>query len=244
MKLKTRLLLATSLTVLVVLGASELLNYFNVASFVNGHETAMAQVGHHSSLVAELARGKHDLFRRLIWLHAVHACLTVLGLIGVLHILWWRLFLRPLDCLLTHVHAMGLGTWTDPIPLERSDEIGDVIKAFNALGDQLAASVQQIAGTSRLSAIALLGGRVVRKTTLVRDHVGALELILATARNEGCAIPEAVIPNLAAISSELERIRDEFEALFAHEFQSFGLQIVTGVPRDRGSANSAMRPKR
>ncbi len=224
MKLKTRLLLATTLTVLVILGASESLNYFNLAAFVNGHEAAMARVGDHASMMASLERAKYHLFRRLIWLHVTHACLTILGLVIVLHVLWWRLFLRPLECLLKHIHSMGLGSWIDPIPVDRSDEIGDLIRAFNALGDQLTASVQQVAVTSRLSALALLGGRVVRKATLVRDHVRSIELMLDAARQEGGTIPESVGFNLMRVGADLERITDEFEMMFAHEFDSHSVR--------------------
>ena len=127
MKLKTRLLLATTLTVLVILGAAEWLNYVSMAGFLNGHEAEMERVRDHTSLVAGLERSKHNLLRSLLLLHLAHACLTVLGLIGVLHLLWWRLFLRPLEQLLQHIHAMGLGTWTDPIVVQRHDEIGDLI---------------------------------------------------------------------------------------------------------------------
>lgn len=223
MKLKTRLLLATTLTVLIILGASEWLNYFNLAAFVNDHEAAMARVEDHASMMAALERAKHHLFKKLIWLHVLHACLTVLGLVVVLHILWWRLVLRPLEGLLRHIHSMGLGAWTDPIPVERSDEIGDLIRAFNALGDQLAASVQQVAVTARLSALALLGGRVVRKASLVRDHVRSIELTLTTARQEGGAIPESVIFNLLCVGADLERITGEFEMVFAREFDSHSI---------------------
>ena len=225
MKLKTRLLLATTITVLVILGASEWLNYFSMAAFVDGHETAMAKVGDHASLMASLERDKHELLGKLILLHAGHACMTVLALIAVLHVLWWRLFLRPLERLLRHIHTMGLGIWTNPIRIERSDEIGDLIKAFNALGDQLAASVQQVSLTSRLSAMALLGGRIVRKASLARDHIRGVELMLTAARREGVPIPEPVISNLAAIGGDLEKIADEFEADFAHEFRVHSVSI-------------------
>lgn len=220
MKLKTRLLFATTFTVLVILGASEWLNYVSVVSFLNGHEVAMERVRDQTSLVTGLERSKHDLVRKLVLLHLAHACLTVLGLIGILHILWWRMFLRPLERLLQHVHAMGLGTWTDPIRVERPDEIGDLITAFNALGDQIAASVQQVSATSRLSAMALLGNRIVRKTAVVRDHVRAIQLMLEAARQEGGTIPEPAMANLTTIAGDLDEIASQFEAEFAHEFES------------------------
>lgn len=225
MTLKTRLLLATTLTVLVILGASEWLNYRSTAGFLNGHEAAMERVREHTSLVASLERSKHDLFKRLVLLHVVHACLTVLGLIGVLNILWWRLFLRPIKQLLRHIHAMGLGTWTDPIHISRSDEIGDLIKAFNALGDQLAASVQQVSSTSRLSAIALLGGRIVRRAVVVRDHVRATQQAVEAARRQGGPVPETAPANLAGIAEDLDHIVSQFEAEFAHEFERHSVPL-------------------
>lgn len=225
MKLKTRLLLATTLTVLVILAASEWLNYVSTTGFLNGHEADMVRVRDHTSLVTGLDRSKHDLFKRLVLLHLAHACLTVLGLIGVLHILWWRVFLRPLEQLLRHIHAMGLGTWTDPICVERHDEIGDLIKAFNALGDQIAASVQQVSATSRLSAMALLGGRIVRKTVVARDHVRAIQQMLEGARRQGGTIPEQAIANLTTIAGDLDEIANQFEAEFAHEFESHSVSV-------------------
>lgn len=219
MTLKARLLLGTTVTTLAILGASECLSYFTTAAFVNGHETAMAQVGHHASLLADLERGKHDLLRNLVWLHLAHAALTVLGLIGVLQLLWWRLFLSPLDSILKHIRAMGLGTWTNPIPIERSDEVGDLIRAFNSLGDQLAAAVEQVAITSRLSAVALVGGRMARKAVSIRDRVRSVELLLAAVQREQ-DLPQTVILRLSEIGADLDGIRTEFEAAFAHEFET------------------------
>ena len=219
MTLKARLLLGTAVTTLAILGASECLSYFTTAAFVKGHETAMAQVGHHVSLLADLERGKHDLLRKLIWLHLAHAGLTVLGLIGILQILWWRLFLSPLDSILKHIRAMGLGTWTNPIPLERSDEVGDLIRAFNSLGDQLAAAVEQVAITSRLSAVALVGGRMARKATSIRDRVRSVEVLMAAVQRER-DVPEAVLLRLSEIGADLDAIRTDFEAAFAHEFET------------------------
>lgn len=123
MKLKTQLLLATSITVLVILGASEWLNYRHVATFVNGHEAVMKEGGDHGWMIAVLEQGRRTFFGDLLFLHLTHAFLTVLGLVAVLHVLWWRLFLRPLDRILEHIRTMALGAWTNPIPIERSDEL-------------------------------------------------------------------------------------------------------------------------
>jgi methyl-accepting chemotaxis protein len=237
MKLKTRLLLATALTALVILGAAEWLNYVSMAGFLNSHKADMELVRDHTSWVTDLERSKHDLFKSLVLLHVAHACLTVLGLICVLHILWWRLFLRPLEQILRHIHVMGLGTWTDPIRLERHDEIGDLIKAFNALGDQIAASVQQVSATSKLSAMALLGSRIVRKTVVVRDHVRAIQIMLEAARQEGGVIPEPAVANLTTIARDLDEIANQFEAEFAHEFESHSVGFGAALGGD--PANSA-----
>ncbi len=225
MKLKTRLMLVTAIIVLLILGAAEWFNYVSMAGFLNNHQAEMKRGRDNVSLVSDLERSKHDLLRKLVYLHVAHALLTVLGLIAVLHILWWRLFLRPLERLLQHIHAMGLGTWTEPIRVERHDELGNLIKAFNALGDQIAASVQQASVTSRLAAMALLGGRIVRRTIIVRDHIRAVQLFLEAARQEGSAIPDPVVANLTAIAGDLDEIANQFEADFTHEFESHSVSV-------------------
>ena len=79
--------------------------------------------------------------------------------------------------------------------------------------------------TSRLSAMALLGSRIVRKTVVVRDHVRAIQLMLEEARQEGGEILDPAIANVGTIAGDLDEIANQFEAEFAHEFKSHSVLV-------------------
>jgi hypothetical protein len=75
----------------------------------------------------------------------------------------------------------------------------------------------------------------VRKAALVHDHVRATELMLTAASQEGGAVPEPAILNLSTISSDLARITDEFEAMFAQEFEA------VSVPAPEATGNRVVQ---
>ena len=65
MKLKTRLLLATTITVLVILGASEWLNYFSMAAFVQAQRAYALAISLYDRLAAEWVSDLHNASWRL-----------------------------------------------------------------------------------------------------------------------------------------------------------------------------------
>lgn len=221
MKLKSKLLLATSATVLVVLAASEWVGYSHTAAVLRQHEARMQTEPDHAALVNTLRVAEHGLLTRLASLHVIHAVVTILAMTLVLNLLWYRLFIRRLDLLLRHINSMRLGTWTDPVPVERVDEIGQLCQAFNALGEQLTMTVQQFASASKLSAIALLGQRFVRKTVMIGDHLEAVTGMLEIAKDGHREIPEAALHNLRSMITRLQEIPGDFEAEFAKEFDHY-----------------------
>ncbi len=227
MKLKNRLLLATSLTVLIVLAASEWLSYRHTVAFLQEHEIHMRAQQDHTLLVDALHIGQRSLLATLVSLHVIHAVITVLALIVVLNFLWYRLVIRRLDLLLRHINSMSLGTWTDTIPVGRADEIGQVCQAFNALGGQLTMTVQQFATASKLSALALLGHSLVRKIVVIRDHLQAVTGMVGLAKGDGREVPESVLPNLECIIASLQEIPAEFEVEFTRQMNQHRAQGTT-----------------
>jgi methyl-accepting chemotaxis protein len=53
----------------------------------------------------------------------------------------------------------------------RNDEIGQLTSAFNGLGQQLTSTFRQINTSSRLSALALIGHRLVRQVNVARGEI-------------------------------------------------------------------------
>jgi HAMP domain-containing protein len=217
MKLKSRLLLASSLTVLLVLAVSEWLSYRHTATFFGEHEAQMRTESDHAALVSSLRIDRHNLLASLASLHVIHAAVTVIALALVLNFMWYRLFIRPLELLLRHINFMRLGTWSTIIPVVREDEIGQLTRAFNELGTQLTVTVEQFAVASKLSAMALLGQGLVKKMVLLKDHLEAVTGMLELARDEHHEVPEPALHNLKSMIRTLQEIPAEFEAEFARQ---------------------------
>jgi HAMP domain-containing protein len=239
MKLKTRLLLATTLTVLFVLAVSEWLSYQHTATFLREHESQMRTERDHAALVKTLRIEKQNLLTSLASLHVIHAAVTVLALAVVLNALWYRLFIRRLEVLLRHINAMRLGTWTETVPVEREDEIGRLTQAFNELGGQLTMTVQQFATASKLSGMALVGHSLVRKILLIKDHLEAVNGMLDLAKSDGREIPEPALHNLKSIIASLREIPAEFEAEFGRQLGLHSVPPGTG-PSLRQSAPASL----
>ena len=218
MTLKSKLLLATTVAVLVVLAISASLSYQHTAAFLRQHEFQMRTERDHAALLEMLRVEKRDLLTSLAFLHVIHAAATVLALGLVLNLLWYRLFIRRIEILLQHINSMRLGTWTAQVPIGQDDEIGQLSRAFNELGEQLTMTVQQFATTSKLSAMALVGQGVVRKALLIADHVEAVQTMVDQARSSNCETTEFVSCNLKEITASLREIPGEFEAAFARQF--------------------------
>jgi HAMP domain-containing protein len=157
MNLKTKLLLASSAIVLVVLTLSEWIGYRQTGPFLSGHEMRMASEMNHGAVLADLQQGRQALLLRSATLHTFHGIITITALILASNAPWSRTVLRPLADLLRHINYMHRGSWGIPVPVRSKDEIGELTEAFNELGGQLTLTVHQFAAASKLSALALLG---------------------------------------------------------------------------------------
>jgi HAMP domain-containing protein len=236
MKLRTKLLLASSAIVLVVLAVSEWFGYHLTSLFLTTHEAKMASElshGSHGAALAELQQGSHALFVRLAALHFFHAAFTVLALILALNALWNRTVLRPLADLLRHISYMRRGTWKTPVPVHSRDEIGELTEAFNELGGQLTLTVQQFGSASKLSAMALLGQSMVRRvlsaTEILRTAMEAADMNNCTAGVNWR--PEQA--RLQLVLKLLDEIPEQLEKEFQRELEQHSHRAAPqdGAPR-------------
>lgn len=242
MKLRIRLFLATSLTVLAILGISESVSYRQTAVFLRAHEAQMARDGAHSIPMATFRERREAFLSRLALLSFIHAGLTVLALLAVLTVLWSRIVLRPIGELLQHIAHMGHGVWTSPLPVRRKDEIGELTEAFNKLGDQLSLTVEQSAATSKLSAMALLGQSLLRRIVQAKEHLQATATLLRSARASQKPVPPQVLVSLDALVIVLEEIPDQFEEEFARQFRLHSLPAApTRRPLERPGVSAHAR---
>lgn len=216
MNLKTKLLLASSAIVLVVLGLSEWIGHLQMSQFLSGHEMQMAsEMNHGSSVLADLQQGRQELLLRLATLHTFHAIITITALIAALNMLWSRTVLRPLADLLRHINYMGRGNWTSPVPVRSKDEIGELTEAFNELGGKLTLTVHQFASASKLSALSLLGQSLVKKAVLASDLLRASRARIECDQEQGEAASEV---ERACVQLAIETL-EEIPVLFDAEFQ-------------------------
>jgi hypothetical protein len=126
---------------------------------------------------------------------------------------------------------MKRGTWTDPKPLERRDEFGDIIHAFNELGEALTLADHQHANSSKLAVLSLIGQRLLRRTKLAADHVSSIAVLLGVARKHGQSVPENAIRNLELTAKDLHRLQAEVEGQFQEQCERWvpGVQEKVGI---------------
>src|SRR5262249_9436324 len=109
--------------------------------------------------------------------------LTAAAAVGTISVaiafVWLRRVSRPIWLAPDRIHKMGLGTWSQPIPVEQDDEVGTVMREFNQLGPRMPFAAHQYAAASKLAARALIGQRVVRKTNAARERLLAISESMA-----------------------------------------------------------------
>lgn len=244
MRLKTKLLLASSAIVLVVLTLSEWIGYRQMSQFLSGHELRMASEMNHGAVLADLQQGRQALLLRLATLHTFHMIITISALILALNVLWSRTVLRPLTDLLRHINYMRRGSWGTPVPVRSKDEIGELTEAFNELGGQLTLTVHQFASTSKLSAMALLGRSLVKKVISVADLVRATETALSRHSWNSEAATEPECARLQHAVKLLEEIPLLFDAEFQRELSQHSVPpapIPSGLPEEAVSHQDTQR---
>jgi nitrogen fixation/metabolism regulation signal transduction histidine kinase len=221
MSLKTKLVLATALTIAVFLGVSGVLTRKQAASFFAEHESRIEQGGKKTAVLAELRDEKHSLFWELAGIRFV-AAIAALGTISVtLAIVWRRRVSRPIAMVRDRINKMRLGTWTHPIPVEQDDEIGTLMREFNDLGPELAFSAHQYAAASKLAAMALIGQRVVRRTNAAKQMLLAISESMGR-RPDDEQFQKASAEQVRLVATELESVAADFDSAFQMELARQG----------------------
>ncbi len=227
MTLKARLCLSTSAVVLVLFGVSEWLSYQQTSQFLAEHEKLLEETGAEAALAA-IRIEKDTMFRSVTAVRLIHAVATVLVSVLLLNALWYKMMLRPLNRLLSHVNIMKRGTWENPIPVRRDDEMGQLVEAFNDLGKQLTLTVHQYAAASKLAALSLIGQRMIRRIRLAADHMENTGTLLEVSRSHGLSVPGSAIKNLELAARDLRDLETEFEIEFNNQLKREGELAAAG----------------
>jgi HAMP domain-containing protein len=231
MTLRTGFCVGTGITVLVLFGVWEWISLEHMSNFLEAHEAVLRQ--HNSAdVIMAFQDGRTQLMAELRLMRWAYALGVVPLLMLLFYSSWRSLVVARLKLLLNHINVMKRGTWTNPIPVRRQDEIGELTAALNELGPQLSFSIHQHAGASKLSVLALLGSRFVRRAKLAADHVTSIRALLETARKNDGKIPDAVFTNLNLVAKDLKQLEAEFDTQFSAEFQRWSV----APPSDKEAA--------
>jgi HAMP domain-containing protein len=230
MKLKTQVLLVSASTIVVFFGISEVLSYQQAAEFLAQHEMRMQQGGENEALLTALRQEKLSLLWELAALRLLSVVGAVAALLVALNLLWGRLVSRPVNLLLDRMNSMSRGAWTQPIPIERQDEIGRLVGEFNLLGPRLTFVAHQYATASKLAAMALIGQRVTRRTNIARRRVVEIQELMSEARHHGQAVPPAAEHQMGKVAEELADLAADLESEFNNELVRQGLpsRMISG----------------
>jgi methyl-accepting chemotaxis protein len=219
MSLKAKVILTASAVVMVLFGISEWISYHQIAAHLAQWEVLLERQEGQASALAYLREERTYLLEKLAALWFLTAGVTCLLLLLALNFLWRRMVQAPLRDLMRHIDWMSRGTWNRPVEVNHNDEVGNLAEAFNQLGDRLTFTVHQFAIASKLSALAVVGQRIVRKVSLIREHVLAIRNMLATAQQNQEPIPQAAVENLTAAAGNLESLESDFESEFERELR-------------------------
>lgn len=237
MTLRTRLTLATTAVVVVLFGVSEWMNYEQTSLLLDEHERILVETTDHAVALARLQQTRDRMLLNVTASRVLHALITLIVAVAVLNYVWYRVIYRPIQRLLQHINLMGRGTWTTSIPIHRDDEIGELTAAFNQLGEKLATTVKQITTSSRLSALALLGHRLIRRIGLARNKVSGAAQVLEAAQRRRSPAPDSAVADLHAAAAQLEAIENQFHTDFDREVRD----ISSGVlPNGAGGSSGAL----
>ncbi len=229
MTLRIRLILITTAVVTVLFGISEWLSYQQTAALLDKHEAILMETADHTVALQRLKATRDTMFGSVTTLRILHAVGTLLIAVAILNYVWYRVVYRPIQRLLSQINAMGRGTWHSALPVKRNDEIGELTTAFNQLGEQLTSTFRYINTSSKLAALALIGGRIVRTVTAARSQLGASVESLKR-RTEGGTT--AGIEILSSVQTQL----GDLEARFQKEFDEELAAVSVDPPKPRARA--------
>ena len=239
MQLKTEVVLVSALTIVVFFGASEILAYQQAAEFFTRHEMRIQQVGETDALLAAFRQERQSLVWELGALRLSGVLGAVAALSFALNRRWRRLVSRPINLVLERMSTMSRGTWTQPIPVERPDEIGRLVKEFNLLGPRLTFVAHQYAAASKLAAMALIGQRVTRRTNIARTRLVEIQDLLSDARYRSQIVPQAAVRQVAEVAERLAELAEELESDFNDQLVHQGLPSRL-TPSKNGRVHSAL----
>jgi HAMP domain-containing protein len=217
MSLRIKMILITTAVVTVLFGVSEWLNYQHTAALLDEHEAILIETADHNVALQKLQATRDKMFLSVTAVRVMHAVLTLLLAVAALNYIWYRIFYRPIQTLLVHINSMGRGTWHASIPVKRRDEIGELTVAFNELGQQLTSTFQHINSASKLSALALTGGRFVRSITSVRSDIAAAFKCFDRGTDAGRSAGMEII---AGAQAQLDALEERFQKEFEQEFSA------------------------
>lgn len=227
MTLRTRLILATTAVVILLFGVSEWLSYSHITALLDQHEAILAETTDHSVALERLRYTRDHALLSVTSVRLLYAAGTLLIAVAVLNLVWYRTIYRPIRELLQQINIMGRGTWKCPLPVRRDDEIGELTTAFNELGKQLTSTFQHINASSKLSALALIGGRLVREIMEIRGRIADACRGIKSGTAVGLG---AATENLDEIEDKLATLEGGFQAAFDEELSS----ITAGASSGRG----------
>ena len=214
----------TGLATVALAGVSEWVTYQQTAAFLDAHEALMRH-GPEGAALLTLPVAKHLLLVKLTGLRLLNAGAATFALIVLLNVLWARFIADPIRLLRKHINWMSRGTWKTPITIRQRDEMGDLTKAFNALGEQLTVTVQQFATASKLSSLALISQRIDRGIEEAKARI--FEVKGAVGVRPAAALDETV--------EILDRIQAQVDAEFYDQLRDAGPHSRTGSPPARTS---------
>ncbi|MEO8662798.1 MAG: HAMP domain-containing protein [Bryobacteraceae bacterium] len=222
MTLRLRLMLVTSAVVFVLFGLSEWMSYRQTAALLERHEAILVETADHTVALEKLQETRTKMFWSVTRMRIVHAVLTLILAVAILNYVWYRTIYRPIGRLLAQINIMGRGTWKSALPVQRKDEIGQLTTAFNDLGQQLTSTFRHINSSSRLSAMALIGHRLVREVNAARGGILTVAYTLETASHTD-------VPTLAAIAG-LKSVHAKLEGLETRFQRDFDQEVVSVSP--------------
>jgi len=222
MSLRIKLILITTAVVTVLFGISELLSYQHTAALLDQHEAILVETADHTVALQKLRATRDRMFFNVTTVRVLNAAVTLLVAVAILNYVWYRIIYRPIRRLLSQINIMSRGTWESALPVKRNDEIGELTAAFNHLGQQLHASFESINTSSKLSALALVGGRLVREITGLRGQLAAstrsFESQTTTGVATGLMIVDAVGEQLKALEARFQTDFDRQLAAMSAEY--------------------------
>jgi methyl-accepting chemotaxis protein len=243
MKLRTVVVLASALTILVFSVISEMLSHRQVAEVFTRLESQIQSGSSTDALLASAKIEKQSLLRSLATLRLLSTAVALTALAVVLNLLWARLVNRPISLVLDRMNSMSRGTWIQPIKVERPDEIGRVVREFNLLGPRLTFVAHQFAAASKLAAMALIGQQVTRRAAIARSHVEELQSLLVEARLGDQVVSRFAVERIGMVATELADLSADLDSQFNEELSRQGLTARDLCAGENGSAwgNSHLR---